>query len=206
MAQTISSDQYSQPEKLYGAAAPWRGIKLPFVFLLCIAGGLAQEKSPSFMVRTVELRDWKYTCTVLTEDGRLRREVSRINQGHAGRADVFEGIASKEDMEQVKALINDPNFQSEARNHKPRITIAERTFTVEADLHSELLTVTFADRGGKGAPPPYIMGFLRFSDEVANRNLPKVSGKVEMMCRPLTDPNKLTHDVRKHLESAIAGR
>ncbi len=74
MAQTISSDQYSQPEKLYGAAAPWRGIKLPFVFLLCIAGGLAQEKSPSFMVRTVELRDWKYTCTVLTEDGRLRRE------------------------------------------------------------------------------------------------------------------------------------
>jgi hypothetical protein len=158
-------------------------VLLPFV-LLCALSGMAQT---TFVVRIVELRSSKYTCTVMGQDGRLRREVTSIAVGQTGRPEVFEGAVSEHDVERLKSLIADPDFQTASQQNRSGITVVPpdgRILIVEANLgNKEPQRVAFGDPNGKATTPPYLVGFLSFADEVKDRKLPKLKGKIEPMCK-----------------------
>lgn len=154
----------------------------------------AQEKPPSFLIRIADIslknHSLMYNCTVLTEDGRLRFEVSPAG----GKPTLFEGTASDDDVTRLRELVNDPTFQSAMqhqnqnfKNHRP-ITVAPlegRLIAVEVkNVDGKLQTITF---GGTDVPS-YLAGLISFATDVSNRNLAKVQGKTESLCMPFGVP------------------
>jgi hypothetical protein len=104
-------------------------------------------------------------------------------------SDPVEGIASPEDMKLVKALASEPDFVTATKHNAPGMTMVSpegRILTVEAGSGDTPRTTSFADPTGRTALPPYLAGFLSFSEDVKSRNLPKLKGKVETMCRSLS--------------------
>jgi hypothetical protein len=157
--------------------------------LLCTTPILAQAPPATLFVRIAELSSAKYTCTVLTQDGRLRREVTTLFRGQADRPDVFEGVASDEDMKRLKTLVAQNEFAAATRNHQPGMTMVSptgRILTVEANFDGTLKTVSFADNTGRTPIPPYLVELSLFADDVKTRNLPKLKGKIQSICRPLS--------------------
>jgi hypothetical protein len=160
---------------------------LPFI-LLFGGRGAGDDKAPEFMVRIRHLAFSKYNCTVLAQDGRLRREVTSFDRT---RADVYEGMASEDDVKHLKELAGAADFQTASQQKYSGLTMLSpegRMLVVEVNLGNRPQAVAFADATGKAAIPFYLAGFLSFADEVKGRNLPKIKGKVETMCRPLTRP------------------
>ncbi len=163
--------------------------RLLAVLLLWASCGMTQDKSDALVVRISELRSSKYVCTVVTQEGHVRREVWSIDRGQTGRPEVFEGIASQEDMKLVRALASEPDFVTATKHNAPGMTMVfpeGRMLTVEAGSGDTPRTASFADPTGRTALPPYLAGFLSFSEDVKSRNLPKLKGKVETMCRSLS--------------------
>jgi len=159
------------------------------VILLCAAFGAAQEKSHPVLVQITELRPSNYTCTVVTEDNLVRREVQSIVRGQVSRPEIFEGNVSADDIQLLTKLVNSPDFREAARNNPAGTTVVSptgRILAVEVNLGSELERVAFADGTGTMPTPPYLLGLVSFADDVENRKLPKVKGKVARMCRPLS--------------------
>ena len=100
-------------------------------------------------------------------------------------------MASEDDVKRLKELVGDENFQTASQQNKPGLTMVSpegRILAVEVNLSNKLQTVAFGDTTGKAATPSYLVGFVSFADEVKGRNLPKIKGKVEPMCRPLSRP------------------
>lgn len=130
-----------------------------------------------------------YKCTVLTEDGRLRYEVST-----GGKPTLFEGTASDDDVTRLRELVNGPNFQSamQYQNQKVKkhgiIAMAPpsgRLITVEVkNVDGKVQTIAY----GGGGVPSSLAGLISFTADVSNRNLPKVEGKTESLCRPFGVP------------------
>ena len=120
--------------------------------MVCAGSAAAQDKSASFLIRITELGSSKYSCTVLAQDGRLRREVRPIDRGNPCRPDVSEGSASEGDVNHGKALISDPDFQNATHHNPPGLTMIPsegRILTIEVNLDNKPQTVIFADRDGK---------------------------------------------------------
>jgi hypothetical protein len=164
--------------------------RFSLVLLVCAGSAAAQEMSASFLIRITEFGSSKYSCTVLAQDGRLRREVRSIDRRSPSRPDVPEGAASEDDVNHAKALIGDPDFQNATHHNPPGLTMVPpegRFLTVEVNLDNKPQTVIFADRNGGTVAPSYLVGFLSFADDVRRRNMPKIHGKVETMCRRLSE-------------------
>jgi hypothetical protein len=168
--------------------------RFPLFFLLCAVMSSAQEKSPSFLIRIFDIscKNHSYisSCTVLTEDGRLRYEVSPVG----GKPTLFEGTASDDDVTRLRELVNDANFQSAMQyqnqkfKHHRRIGIVPlgtRVIAVEVkNVDGKLQTVSFAGTD----VPSYLAGLISFTTDVSNRNLPNLQGKTEPLCRPFGPP------------------
>jgi hypothetical protein len=156
------------------------------LLLLCAVPSVAQT---TFLVRITELRSSKYTCKVIADNGKLRREVMSVATGQS-HPEIFEGVASEHDLERIKSLIADPDFQTASRQNKPGLTMVSpegRIISVEATLgNGHQQTVAFDDPYGKTSTPGYLTGFLTFAEEVKDRKLPKVKGNVGPMCMPLS--------------------
>src|SRR5579864_6984631 len=168
--------------------------RFPLFLLLCAVMSSAQEKPPSFLIRITDFSGEKpssYNCTVLTEDGRLRYEVS---SPAGAQPTLFEGTASDDDVMRLRELVNDPNFQSamqyqnqKFKNHR-RITIAPlegRLIAVDVkSADGKLQTLVF---GGTRVPSA-LAGLISFTTDVSSRNLSKVEGKTESLCVPFGVP------------------
>jgi hypothetical protein len=130
----------------------------------------------------------KYTCTVLTKDGKLRVEVTHLNMG-LSPPDIFEGMALTGDVKLVEALVSEPGFQTAAGQNTPgpKMVLADgRALIAEANLDNKRQTVAFYDRTGSKATPSYLVGLLSFVAEVKSRKLFKIKGKAQSMCPPIS--------------------
>ena len=156
------------------------------LLLLCALTAKAQT---AFVVRITELRSSTYTCTAVMQDGRLRREIAHVEMGHFGHPEIFEGATLEHDLERINSLTADPDFQAASQRANPELKLAStdgRIFGIEVGMgndHPKI--VAFADPYGKAVTPAYLAGFLSFADDVKDRNLPKLKGKVEPVCGPL---------------------
>jgi hypothetical protein len=153
------------------------------VFLLVNLLASAQEK-PSVMVRINEVSKSVRTCTVVTQDARLRREVIPIV---AGRREVFEGSASDADVQRIKKAVTQPDFRAAANRAKgqPGVMVSARDgriVEVEANPEGEREIVRFVDAEGTKSTPSYLVDLVSFAKEVGSRRLPKLTGKVDSMC------------------------
>jgi hypothetical protein len=110
--------------------------------------------------------------------------------GQTGQPEIFEGVAAEHDIERMKSLVADPDFQVASRQNKPGQTMVSPEgwiVSVETTLGNEhRQTVAFGDPYGKTSAPGYLTGFLTFADEVKDRKLPKLKDKVDPMCKPLS--------------------
>lgn len=166
------------------------------LLLLCAVMSSAQEKPPSFLIRITDFSGEKpsstYNCTVLTEDGRLRYEVS---SPAGAKPTLFEGTASDDDVIRLKELVNDPNFQSamqyqnqKFKNHSIIAMAPPRGRLIAIEVKNadgKLQTLAF---GGTGVPSA-LAGLISFTNDVSHRNLSKVEGQTESLCRPFGVPS-----------------
>jgi hypothetical protein len=135
------------------------------------------------------MRSSKYACTVLTQDGQLRREVTAIERGQIGRPDVFQGAASEDDVKHVRTLLSESDFRAATRNASAGLSMVSptgRILAVEANLDGKLQSVVFADHTGTTPIPSYLLGVVSFAEDVKSRKLPKIKAKVDSMCRALS--------------------
>jgi hypothetical protein len=133
--------------------------------LLWAVGAMAQT---DFAVRIIELSSSTYTCTAVTQDGRLRREVTSTSMGQTSSPEIFEGLASEDDRARLKSLIADPDFQAASRQNKPGLSMASpqgRIVAVEASFaDNREETVAFSDAYGKTSAPACLARFLSFAE------------------------------------------
>ena len=164
------------------------------VFLLLLSAASAQERAGEeahpFSVTLYDLRRAQYVCTILTEDGHLRREVTSISSatGQVGRPDIFEGAASDNDIQRVRSLVTDPAFQNATQSNPKGMALAPppgRIFVAEPVLSGKKQTVVFVDATGQVPPPGYILGLLSFAQDVRDRKLPRLKG-AKPLCRKLS--------------------
>ncbi|HTA24171.1 MAG TPA: hypothetical protein VK763_11600 [Terriglobales bacterium] len=136
------------------------------------------------MVRINELNNSVRGCTVITQDGRLRREVIPIV---GGRREMFEGSASDADVQRIKKDVTHPDFATAANrvNRQPGAMLSARDgriVEVEVNPESEREVVLFVDAEGTKPTPSYLVDLVSFAKEAKDRKLPKLTGKVDSMC------------------------
>lgn len=172
---------------------PLRGFSelVPVVVLVCLVPcAWPQEKAVPYTVRINRVVKSESTCTVVTQNGRVRREVRHLlSGGVVGKANMFEGIASAEDIRHVQELLAQPEFQEATKHHTPGVAIGApggQMIVVETELGNKPEYVAFVDSTGRTAIPPYLAGFVSFSDEITSRHLPKLTGKVQSLCKKLS--------------------
>jgi hypothetical protein len=157
--------------------------RLLIAFPLLSASIVAQDK-PSVMIRINEVNMSARNCTVVMQDGRLRREVIPIV---GGRREVFEGLASGDDAQRIKKAVAQPDFMAATNraNAKPGVMVSARDgriVEVEVNPEGEREIVLFVDAEGTKPTPSYLVDLVSFVNEVKNRRLPRLKGKVDSMC------------------------
>ncbi|HVP63729.1 MAG TPA: hypothetical protein VMT82_02465 [candidate division Zixibacteria bacterium] len=132
-----------------------------------------------------------FVCTVVTEDLRLRQEVSTLYQGKVDSVRVFEAPATTEDLTKVEELLSSAEFQS-AKPNLPRVgtVVHGRNVTIITSDH-RARNFFDEDRGGL---PKSVANFIKFTEATRWRKLPKVTGKPELICPiPMLSAVKITH-------------
>lgn len=152
--------------------------------LLCAVSS-GQEQSGPFRLRVADFRWDKFTCTALTEDGRLRREVTPVVNGGYLQPEVREINASESDVQRLRAIVLEPEFQNIAKKNPEAgmgmILPDGRMIFVEMTINGEHHWIAFHSPNGTSRPE-YLKPLFVFTEEVKDRELPKLDCKTAPVC------------------------